>query len=95
MLQFLKELICYLGKWRATVEGRPGFNDDQRQHMLLSAATDNGIRITDMWACFICIGAYTYILPYSEVIGIDSSWNACVHFLSEKPENYFGRRQSQ
>ena len=49
--QYLKELVCYLDEWRATVEGRIGFDDDQKQHMLLSAATDNGIRTTGMCAC--------------------------------------------
>jgi len=33
--------------------------------MLLSAATNNGIRITGMW---VYIMAYKYILLYSEVI---------------------------
>ena len=46
LLQFLKELICYLDEWRATVAGRSGFDDDQKQHKMLSAANDNGIRIT-------------------------------------------------
>jgi len=37
-----------LDEWRTTVEGRIGFDDDQKQLLLLSAATDNGIRITGM-----------------------------------------------
>ncbi|XP_065906892.1 uncharacterized protein [Dysidea avara] len=45
-MEFLKELVCYLDQWKASVEGRPGFDDDQKQRMLLSATTENGIRIT-------------------------------------------------
>ena len=49
--QFLKELISYLDEWKATVDGRPGFDGDQKKHMLLSAATDNGVRITGVCEC--------------------------------------------
>ena len=48
LFQFLKELVRYLDQWKATVECRPGFDDDQKQQMLLSATTENGIRITGL-----------------------------------------------
>jgi len=65
--QYLKELICYLDEWRETVEGRIGFDDDQKQCMLLSAAMDNGIRITGMCASDDTIGLIC-MFYYSQVI---------------------------
>ena len=69
LFQFLKELLHYLDQWKATVESRPGFDDDQKQRMLLSAATDNGIRITGVCVCVYCIDAFTVIKIYcSEIL---------------------------
>jgi len=45
---FLKELLDYFDEWKITVKARPGFEDDKKQHMILSTATENGIRITGM-----------------------------------------------
>ena len=53
LFKFLKELVCYLDQWKASVEGRPGFDDDQKQRMLLSATTENGIRITGVSVCVL------------------------------------------
>jgi len=44
----LEELLGYLDEWKITVKARPGFEDDEKQHMILSTATENGIRITGM-----------------------------------------------
>ena len=53
LFKFLKELVCYLDQWKASVEGRPGFDNDQKQRMLLSATTENGIRITGVSVCVL------------------------------------------
>ncbi|XP_065908884.1 uncharacterized protein [Dysidea avara] len=67
---FLKELVCYLDQWKASVEGRPGFDDDQKQRMLLSATTENGIRIT--------VKSFLELVPF--LLSIDG----VSVFLSEK-----------
>ncbi|XP_065920903.1 uncharacterized protein [Dysidea avara] len=81
-MEFLKELISYLDEWKATVDGRPGFDGDQKKHMLLSAATDNGVRIT--------------VKSFLELVPILLHIDGVCAFLSEKLsqdsiENYFGR----
>ena len=71
LFQFLKELVFYLDQWKGTVECRPGFDDDQKQRMLLSAATENGIRITGVCVCVcVCyIDAFTVIkIDCSEIL---------------------------
>ena len=51
------EGTCVLfGPVENSVEGRPGFDDDQKQRMLLSATTENGIRITGVCVCVrVCV----------------------------------------
>jgi len=41
-----------LDEWKVTVEARAGFEDDEKQHMMLSTATENGIRITGMFTSY-------------------------------------------
>ena len=91
LFKFLKELVCYLDQWKASVEGRPGFDDDQKQRMLLSATTENGIRITGVCLC-VCYNAYTVIKTNcSEIlfgtgtISTKHRWSECIFKQKSQP----------
>jgi len=91
--------VCYLDEWRATVEAI--FDDDQRQYMLLSAATDNGIRVLESQVCGhvlkgLCIMFYYTVKSFLELLPILLGIDGVCAFLSEKLsqdsiKNYFGR----
>jgi len=38
--------VTYLDHWKTTVKRRDGFSEEDKESMLLSKITDNGIRIT-------------------------------------------------
>ena len=45
-MQYLRELLAYLDHQKITVHGGEGYSDEDKESMLLSKMTENGIRIT-------------------------------------------------
>lgn len=45
-LFFLKEVISYLDHWKASVDSRAGFSDEEKKSMMLSRITEKGMRMT-------------------------------------------------
>lgn len=73
----MKEIVAYLKHWKSTVQKRDGFNDEEKESMVLSRTTENGMKITSKNCS--CITAYIvkYFIRYSIIISGANSKDFC------------------
>lgn len=52
--QWLEDgFLGYLDRWESSVQGRQGFTPAEKELMLLSRETREGLRITGMYICLL------------------------------------------
>ena len=86
------------------MDSRQGFNDEQKQHMVLNSASDNGMRITGTYACKqeVCCNyeSFSTVKSFLELVPLLLKIECVTAFLSGKLsqdplENFFGIQRQQ
>lgn len=84
------------------MDSRQGFTDEQKQHMVLSNPTDNGMRITGMYVNkkFAVTESFSTVKSFLELVPLLLKIDGVTAFLSEKLsqdplEKFFGIQRQQ
>lgn len=84
------------------MDSRQGFTDEQKQHMVLSNPTDNGMRITGMYVNkrFSVTESFSTVKSFLELVPLLLKIDGVTAFLSEKLsqdplEKFFGIQRQQ
>ena len=67
-----------MDQWKATVEARPGFDDDQKQHMVLSSPTEAAFELQVCTYTVYIIKLYLYcseVIPRTGTTSPKARWS--------------------
>ena len=64
--------MAYLDHWKKTVQERDGYSEEDKESMLLSKTTENGIRITSKYEVESNFSHFTLDIFSIILLGVDS-----------------------